>query len=601
MARIRTGTGLTPDAFRPQAAPVDRTRRTVAGQKLAGLAQGLSGFAPHLLKLSELVHEKESAEQAAAGEKAAREAALDAQKRGEIPASGNPYFRKHYKRQAGRMGGLKYASDLQLALASNPELQNSTDLGAFDSFEADYRRKWIAENVAQETQGLDFESGWGPQVDGIVANARSNFARKAGENMERQVGENFYAEVHDTLQQFGKEYSPQALGDYLNILATEAVENGLDARTVNRRTLEALISAAKETANEELLEAAKHIKAGNHGLDDRPEYATKIAAARLEIAHEVVWRDNKEYQRQEREQKEAREAVTTDFIAALEENPQTDPRKFVARLQAFPGGALGVERLYALQDAYENRLYEGDPGATQEAFLRLHGMGRSRQGFLTKNAAAELFATRQITLPVFQTLMSGIAQRDAQGSQGSLLDDGVLKTGLRAISRQLGAGDLNPLAGPANERLAQDAQDEFRILYIQAMQPGGELVGAAEAQKVIWVNQHSQQVVSSRLRGTELGRVAAIPGSFLPAQSPTEFQTRALVPKPTLEHIQSEIDDIRVGKRNMYSAEVARIFHRMRIPVEVARNLDAADQMVKIQLRLLEEQEGLRLDGGPRR
>lgn len=587
----RTDIGLRPEEFRPTAAPVDRFRRTNAGSRLAQLADGLRQFNPSLQRFGVQAIQKDSEKQAAAGEAAARQAVEDrltyneAEKQGLITKDQNPFFRKHFKRQFGRLMALRYEGDLRQAIAANPSLANATDVEAFDAFEQEFREQWMGEVVGEGNRDLDFEEGFGVQKDELVRNARSAFSARVAANLQQQAGEAHYAEVHDTLQSFGGEFTPEQLGAYIQRINDDAELNGQDRTVINERTLDAIIAAALDANNEALLDTARYIKAGRHDLDDRPGASERIRNARLQIAQETTRRENAAKAEEEEAIRQNITEVYSGAVAALEANPKADISPFVSQMRALgPEGALKVETLYALQDAYENRLFESDMDVVNDAYLWAHGMSPNRpQGsMMTAEDAANLLATRQVTVPMYNEFLRIIQQRDSSGQ--ALLNDRYLQENLADVARIMGSLE-GTWQGTLQENLRKDAQDELRLRYIRwRSSPSG--MEASEQEIIQWFNDNVKTVTDSRLTEGGLEQVRGRPD--FPSRG--NYRTTPMVPETTLNFLQSEVREIQLGQRNRFSETAARIFYNMGVPV--GQDWTIALQAIEAQRSLLQREVG---------
>ena len=428
--------------LRPTAAPVDTFVQTRGGDAADRLAKALSGLSPAVGRLSDQIAEKEAKEAQAQGAMDARQLS-ESQKsykqaiaEGSIGANDSPWYQYGMKHEFGRLAADKYSSDLYYAMRQDPTVSRSTRMEDFDKFEADFRKKWLGENVSTGRDGV-FESAFGPLADSYLKNARLDFAEGAAKRaVDGGLDLHFTRTVNTLATEIGRGVPLEMIAGEINMNARAWVLNGGDGTAINQTTVRAVISYAEEHGDPLIARKLLDMLPGGPGGSKLG--LTEFARKELYESEQRISSDNA--QRDERQrQKEAEDrqkAVTSVFVAATQalDNAGTNVHslnlgKYRDALRA-AGAPDQVATLYQMQEAYSDRLFSDEPMAQTRAFVQVHGLDSSRPGyFLTGEDAARLLGTRQISVATFRSLMAEIQARDADGggSGASEFNDKGLK------------------------------------------------------------------------------------------------------------------------------------------------------------------------------
>src|SRR5690606_2233330 len=133
--------------------------------------------------------------------------------------------------------------------------------------------------------------------------------------------------------------------------------------------------------------------------------------------------------------------------------------------------------------------------------------------------------------------------------------------------------------------LRKDAQDELRLRYIRwRSSPSG--MEASEQEIIQWFNDNVKTVTDSRLDEGGLEQVRGRPAFG----STGSWRTVPMVPETTLNFIESEIQEVRLGNRNGFSQATARIFYNMGVPL--GRDWTIAQQVIDAQRAAIRQQTG---------
>ena len=533
-------TGLTPQDFHPAAAPVNRLRQPTAGYKLAQLADGLSALNPSLLRFATVRDENEVREERLAGEKAARlwaEQGLTAKKaieQGLMTPDQSEWFRFGAKEFMGRNSATRYRDFLRVKLAGSP-VAESTELSEFDTFEREARAEFLKDMVGDGNRDEAFESGFGSVVDAVVSGERSSFSSQAGQRLVAKTGEEVHQRIMSVaLDSSTGDISPEAAASVIKLDMERAIAMGMvDKGKVNRAAAQAIISAARQADDPDLLEILDSIEAGPGGLlGNLPD----VAAAREE-AFEQISSSNRVKERvaQERIQHEKQEKAEELGTSLIRDMVQA------SNPLAVKGFEQRVDEIAQYNSGYALSLYSArasilhgqnveDPQATEELVLGVY------TGKTTMHTALQAVAANEISLNGLGQVMNHLSQVQRSSGRGKggindpAFDADAYKHAERALLRQFGATDMIALSGE-DEIAAQRAVGHLRKVWWDAYHNKG--YGTVDWQKQDALLQPLVERTFDAYKGGPMGHTSAqaIPGG----EGAPVWQQQRVIPDETLQ------------------------------------------------------------------
>lgn len=404
---------LTPQTLRPTAAPRDTFVTPNAGAGLGQLADSLSQFAPSLSRFGAVVAQERGEKDKLEGENKAREfveahqtykQALEA---GLIEKKHSPFYRMGAYETFGRASAYRFQDDFRKALDKSP-VKESTTPGDFDKFEGDFRNKWMADNLGENVDPF-MQAAFGRTADNLINGDRSNFSTGAAARLEGQVSESFQAEVF-SIAKLGYEAhaTPDQVLDSIQLAMDRQIAGHMDKRIVNENVALAIVSAARRLNDTSVLDLMDNISVGSGTLAGVARFAKLREEAENQIAAVNQAKYTHEAQESARRQREAVDAVTADFVTALQKDPTVDLEPFVSRLVA-AGDADKASTYIAMQKAYTDREYMDVPPVKQRLLIGVH------TGYTNMARLDSALAAKSITFQTYQALAQDVKERDKTG------------------------------------------------------------------------------------------------------------------------------------------------------------------------------------------
>lgn len=426
MARIQVKSGLDPQRLRPTATPVDTFITPSAENGLAQLAQGLSAFEPSLAKFTAVQGERSQQENLAKGEALARE--LDAQrltfreavKQGKIDPHENPWFVQGAKIQMGRAAAGRYGSDLMEQIVTDPELQETGDLAAFDEKVSKFREQWLEANAGDARDGA-FDKGFGAIADGYMLDARRSFAAAAGARMEKRAGESLQVIIGQALVEGARSGDMQTAVAIINGETADFLkDNPRAGRIANIRAVAAVEDWArlnyKDVTQESLTALLEQINAGPGNKLFGTSEAKQMVARVSNDAIQMRQRDNQVANaKQAKERVEAERTVfgslSEAFLTASDPSA-VDIAPFLKAIAAVDP-ISGPKAVHDFRAMFMETRDEGDPVAFEGALLRVYGVNPDQPGLLTLREVSQMQGS--LSNAQVGRLLNEITARDSAG------------------------------------------------------------------------------------------------------------------------------------------------------------------------------------------
>lgn len=418
--REQADNGVGRAAIRPTASPVDTFVRPEQNSGLSQLAESLKGIAPEVAKYSDVVAQRQSDTQKAAGEQKARElfesgtSYKDAIKKGLISPQESPWFQLGAKEQFGRVTAGKYSSDLKDAVEKDPTLQESTDVAQYDKFATDFRKKWLADNVGDENRGLNFEHGFGSMADAYSADARSQFVAQAGQRLVKVVGDRHYAEVFQMLDhETSMHTDPAAMAQAWNLINDRAIATGMNPRAANLAGVKALGDLVARDGDTTMFDILKQVKTGSGSL-----YATAAAQEEIQKVTEKVFVD-KQRRASAEEQADTRaradatriqmSGIATQLIQSANPSRENIDSQLATLARLNPEAA---ENMVHFKDAMTSSAFASNTNAVHNTVADIFTKPEGDSGYVDVHSLVNLVNAHQINQQDFSFLHSQIDLRD---------------------------------------------------------------------------------------------------------------------------------------------------------------------------------------------
>lgn len=575
------------------AAPVDTFVPTRGGENLARLAQGLSALEPALQRYTAIAAQQDKEENLERGSQKARELAeqritfREAVKQGLIDPHENPWFVRGAKVQMGRAAAGKYGSDLMETMLTDRELQESGDLAAFDAKEAEFRKKWIEENVGK-ADGT-FAEGFGQIADGYTLDARRSFAAAAGARMEKTAGENHYTIVGQALEEASTSGNFATALQIINAETADYLrDNPRAGRIANLRTVQAVEDWArlhyKEVTQESLTDLLKQIDAGPGAKLFGTKEAKEMIARASNQAVQLRQQENQvEDYRINKERREAERTMYSDLSKTFLE--ASDPTKvdiapFLQRaVMADP--VNGAKAIHEFRQMFVEAKDEGDPVVFENALLRVFGANPEQPGLLTMGQVAGMRGS--LSRQQIGTLLNEIDQRNQRSASGTdpvqkFLDNNIVQSARSSLMKEMGYDDFgsNDPEIKARSGLAYNAfqteviqrWQEFSKLTPKAL--NGELTDMVErifkqhaTEEMLSLQRETQEGVKKTVDAATKGEFKDAIGKITPAD------------QVAMDALRSTMDKLRTPKGRQafagFDEPTKRFLFRLGVPPNIEK------------------------------
>lgn len=569
---------LRPDPFVPVASPVDRFRQPAAGRMLSELAQGLSRLAPSLSRLGDVEAARDSEEQQLEGEaqaRAWREEGLtykQAIEQGKITPDQSPWFRMGAQEFFGRNAASDYRDFLSRELANSP-VAESTEVEDFDKFESETRQRFVDEVIGADNRKRSqaFEQSFGREVDQLVSTTRGRFAEAAGGRTIKEAQDAVAQRVMSLVTEYHMGgISPGLISGMVEMEKERAIAMGMDKGRVARTVAQSVINAAKSNRDTELLSILERVTTGPGGtVATLPDVAQAILEAEQSILQDIDQRATLRIRAEDRALEERREQSMVTAARLLEEDPSADLGDLRTSLLA-EGDLEGVQLLYGLTDAYQDRMYQEDPAVRARAYLRLHGMDQDRPGYLSQRELASMLASRQISTGTYTALSHEITNRDSMAAAQNAESRAWIARGESRI-RGLFVAEFG---GTVEQRVrANSAVSAFVQGAVDLRNRLGREPTEEESNNFIM--EQSTQLFAVYGSPLDTKVLNSVPSANA-APGRADWRTQKVAEGGTVNSLQNELNAIANGTRNSLSAQYQQILRAYNVgPGEIQEFIEA--------------------------
>lgn len=581
---MNSGLGLA--GIKPAASPVDTFVRTNEGDQLDQLARGLSVVAPAMGRFSDTLAQKRAEVDFETGIKTAREVAEKAKtareaiQKGLIRPNESEWFMAGLHEQFGRLGADEFNFAFLTALATDEQMQTTTDPADFNRFYSEQRQKWESEHLTKEDRNLSFEKGFGSKADAYLADAQRSFAASLGNRVMQFSLDNHFAEVKNAVKVEMKRGLPLTeIGKAVTALNDDAIRRGVSGSLLNARTSEAVIAAAVELKDITILDILKDVKSGPalRSGERSPLSDTKFGSDKIEEARQLIALYNHQ----------DAEAQTVAQKRQLDTAIDTTFTQFVA-------GAIPFE----VAQANLVKLGQGDKVST---LINLHTAildhSITDEPFLVANLARRVNSTlngeipttitelsnalsaKRITTATYRTLINDVEEREKNGGVDPLAHDGFFKS----VETQLYALFVSQFGFESQETKMRggNARDQLYFDYLTWKKGPGKDVQSGDASAKAWAVNEKNMLFARFADVQNLKDVESVP----PVNSgPTVIdpvKDRAGLPQD-IEALAQEWEQIKEKKRHEFSSRSLFILRSAQIAP------DAIEQFVTAQRRLMQ-------------
>lgn len=366
--------GISEPSLRPAASPVDtfvraaRQGDTNAGNQAAQLAQALAQFSPGLARYAQGMQEKQNAQKLEEGKLAVSELSQqaktykDAVDKGMIPAHANPFFVAGVKEQYGRVVADQFASDMAGHIASNPDLQKSTDVKDFDATMTRAQEEWISQNIGPGNRDSFFNTGFSFRAQQTVAALRQQFSEQAGDRLVKLGTDAAFAEAKTHVIDSMNKGLPvdQAAAD-LQQWRSDMLAQGRSEPVIDHALVQAIGEAALDQQNKTRgLDAAHllHLITGKDGTK-LADLSPETSAYARKLSEEVIATDFKRIEQTKAYEKvdwdNRIEAAQVALVQNVLKNPFADASGILKTVSDIPEAAEKLTRtLASVRAAKEN-------------------------------------------------------------------------------------------------------------------------------------------------------------------------------------------------------------------------------------------------------
>jgi hypothetical protein len=458
--------GLRPQVLRPAAAPRDTFVMPNAGAGLGQLADALSQVSPALSRFGAVTAQERGEKEKLEGENAAREFVTahktykDAIDAGLITKQHSPFYRMGAYETFGRASAFRYQDDFRIALGSSP-VAESTSPDDYDKFEGEFRTKWMQKELGEKVDPF-MQAAFGRQADNLINGDRSNFAANAAKKLEGQISEAFQAEVHSIVK-LGYEghADPENVLEHIQLAMDRQIAGHMPKRIVNENVAEAIVSAARRMNDISVLDLMDKIRVGS-GFMSGTGYGSKLREdAENQIATVNQARLSQESARAKAEREAAVDAVTSEFITALQADPTINVEPFIARAVA-AGDPEKATTYIKMQESFVDREYMDVPQVKQRLFIGVH------TGYTNMSRLDNALASKAITFATYSQLADDVRSRDKEAASGggagkTALDDDYLRDLQRRVRGAFVAemGESTPQERLRADQAVTDATERY--------------------------------------------------------------------------------------------------------------------------------------------
>jgi hypothetical protein len=498
-------------------------------------------------------------------------------KAGEIPASGSPWFRRHYHETIGRLSASQYDSDLAVAMQDpSTGLTESTDPADFDRFAGEFRSKWLEQNAGAANP--DFIAGFNGSAVGYEVNARSNFAASAGARLEGKSLKALYAEqqvaIADILKAGG---SPQQIADFIKIRNQQQYFlNPKSGTQISETTIQAVFDAARAYGDTNLLGILDHIDSGVPGatLAQTQSVMSKIQEVKNQIHSDIKKEDAAAEFTQKKQRTQAIANAHDGLWEALDasDNPaDVDPKQWADLLTGI--APTEKERLYRIKEAYVRRDQQETVAQAGPLFERAF------RGSLTFEEVADAFSVGQINKDTAKELRSQIRLNRAGKGAKALIQDPYYKSASNELEG-LYKNNMGQFFTPVTAAQATVAKWTLQRDWVKFKMGLGREVGEEEAN--IWLQQRAAELFSRDV-GVPISaepqkQAQQILADFAARQDPaqlTDWSKSRIVSTNFLNRIRQEHAKNQQAGKNMFSPAVNSFLrgYRINTPEDVEKFL----------------------------
>jgi hypothetical protein len=362
MARRPPPGELPTPRLMPAASPVDSLVRPNAGAQLGEIAAALGGLSPSLARIQAKQREDEEkrgrtdATQIYEDIKATRQKI----KTGEIAAHESKWYRAAAREQVGQLLANAYGQELLLSTKTDEALRESIDPDDFDAFEAEQRKRWLAEHLDGDDPAL--MAGFNAVTAQGILNARQSFIADVADRMDGQVLDNTYVQHQIALKEsLDAGLSIEEIGK--NLATRNAAfynANPKLGKSLARTTVQAIFDAARAYEDPDILKLLDAVPGGTPGstLGMTRDAMSKRSEVEREIRSNRQNRLTAEEKDEKRERLRVVDSVYDEAIAALEADPEADMKPFAQRLGDVD--RREIDKLYRLATGFHNRSHADD-------------------------------------------------------------------------------------------------------------------------------------------------------------------------------------------------------------------------------------------------
>lgn len=325
--------------------PPQDPRETLLGQ----LATGLGVAAKMGQEYKPIYDEQEQARARKEFIEAGYPPLKEAVDKGLIKPGQSPAFRREWEHQYLRIKAHEFDKAMRQAYASDGEVTNSDDPAVLEGFMLDFTKQWMDDNGLAGYHDTDLADAFFPLVDQSASVLRQRHVETRVAQIENDVEVRSQVEANQLIQGAlaqGGELDVQALAFELSVLNERTIAGGRDKVKANASTIDAVVTAAIESGEADVLDVLDYIPAGpGSALGGTTKARDAVARARYTIqqreqaeARHTVW-----MQDQEREAL-TRRAMGAVFVA-LENDPTVDISKYLQELaKVDPKASIELER-----------------------------------------------------------------------------------------------------------------------------------------------------------------------------------------------------------------------------------------------------------------
>ena len=553
---------VRPKILRPVARPVD-TYVQPGASGLSQLSSSLSELVPSLARFAGRMGEEKAQKDKMEGEARAREMVesgktfAEAVRTGTIRPDESPWFRVGFYETTGRVEGGRYIGNFLEALNASP-VAESVELDDFDTFEREFRQKYVAEKLGDNTDDF-LANAFGTTVDGQMAGIRNAFAQQAGTRMVNQNKEMFHSEIFQMVEEFRA--NDVAIEDRAAAIRLaqerQVVTRGMDYAQVNRITAEAVGAAAYALRDIEVLQLLFHMPTDptSRGYIGGTSYGAEIIEkAEMAITRAIDADTRRDMAAEERRVATGQRTIINGLVDTLQRDPGADISSFIDLMQDVD--PLDVGMIERVSNSIAGGVYTDDPVTLQDLVIGIHAAAPGTAEYTTQQDLTTALSQRRLTPQKYLELSKTVNERDEGGGAGRFLQNPVLTSiynEVRGTFTSEFAWDTEVNRFNANQA-AQEAK--FAMLQWLIAHPDATPSQTEEAK-----NNISNQAVRSRMTlRTEAENSRS--GLTVPKIPNGRFFVADRVQSGTLTR---EFEQVQAGTRNGYSILMKDVLRRNKI------------------------------------